>query len=216
MLFVGIDLTDPYAKQVRPVTRAAMTETLDVSFSEWVYNKVGAGMVPRLDEVIVAIDGPQGLAKKGATMRQCERLLGTPGKTADHLPQGGPFAGFIRGSVELFGELNQRMRLVDHPGDTSGSLLEVYPGAGWATLSPEHEQLPKKTTLAGRQRRKETLETVGLRLPSGLPSHDELDAALAAYVAFCFRGGRADCVGMPPFTDDGVLREGFIIQPLRH
>ena len=57
------------------------------------------------------------------------------------------------------------------------------------------------------------LETVGLRLPLGLPSHDEPDSALAAYVACCLRQRVAECVGVTPYADDYVFRERFISPP---
>lgn len=102
MLYLGIDLTDPYTKTPRPVTRAVLDESLELFFDEWVYNRVGSDMIRESEVDVVAIDGPQALAKVGATMRECERILGTPGKTKDHLPDGGLFSGYIRGSVELF------------------------------------------------------------------------------------------------------------------
>lgn len=192
-----------------------ITETLEVAFSEWEYESAGIGMVADEDKVVVAIDGPQGLAKNGAKLRECERLLGAPGKTPDHLPvpDGTPFAGFIRGSVELFRELVKRLPLVQDPGDISSRLIEVYPGAAWPVLAGE--RLRKKTTKEGRRLRKQTLQARGVRFPSGLPTHDELDAALAGYIAWRFTRGEAVCEGSRPFYDGGFLREGYIVQPLR-
>jgi hypothetical protein len=215
MLYIGLDLTDPYAKRRRPVARAVITETLEVALSEWEYESAGIGMVADEANVVVAIDGPQGLAKNGAKMRECERLLGAAGKTPDHLPMldGRPFVGFIRGSVELFRELVKRLRLVEDPDDMSSRLIEVYPGAAWPVLAGE-QRLPRKTTKAGRMLRKQTLEARGVRFPSELPTHDELDATLAAYIAWRFNKKEAECVGMKPFYDGGFLREGYIVQPL--
>ena len=48
------------------------------------------------------------------------------------------------------------------------------------------------------------------------PTHDQLDAAIAAYVAYLLTIGETMEYGQNPFEDErlGVLREGLIIQPV--
>lgn len=213
MLFVGVDLTDPYAMHPRQVTQAILTNSLEIAFKEWAYEASGSGLKTSQEDEILAIDGPQGLARPGSTMRQCERTLGTPGKTPDALPVAGskPFAGYVRGSVELFRELVHQFTLASDPDDRSSRLLEVYPGGAWPLLSKI--QFARKTTVQGRQQRKAVLELRGLEFPNHLPSHDELDAAVAAYIAWCFHRGTAVAIGIKPFFDNDFLREGYIFQP---
>jgi hypothetical protein len=197
------------------------------NFSEWDNYETGAGMVPdgyTDPPCIVAIDGPQGLAGfPERTMRSCERLLGAAGKSTFSFPiLGRPFAGFVRGSVELFYrlQLSKDCRLYGMPGvDRFQSiLLEVYPGAAWKTLAGH--ALPKKTSPGGRIERFKILKSLGLTFPQfvsgGLLSHDELDAGVAAYIAYLFSQNKTVDYGEPPFEDASgqVLREGFIVQPV--
>ena len=46
------------------------------------------------------------------------------------------------------------------------------------------------------------------------PTHDQQDAAIAAYIAYLFTIGKTMECGQNPFEDErlGVLREGLIIQ----
>ena len=48
------------------------------------------------------------------------------------------------------------------------------------------------------------------------PTHDQLDAAVAAYIAYLFTVGKTTEYGQNPFEDSrfGILREGFIVQPV--
>jgi hypothetical protein len=47
------------------------------------------------------------------------------------------------------------------------------------------------------------------------PTHDQLDAAIAAYIAYLFTIGKTTEHGQCPFEDErfGYLREGLIVQP---
>jgi len=170
------------------------------------------------------VDGPQGLAgAPGQSMRMCERELRTAGKCPyTFSPLGQPYAGFVRGSVELFYSLLQSGLFLLHGMSGPGpfGLIEVYPGSAWPVLSGG-EPLEKKALLRGRRRRQRLLLQRGLRFPSDYgadrpPTHDQLDAALAAYIGFLFWQGRTVSCGAGPAEDlgAGVLREGFIVQPL--
>ena len=228
MYFIGIDLTDPYAKSPRPATRAIFSSTSSlVYFDTWPYDREGLGMVPEhinseAASYIVAVDGPQGLAGcPGATMRICERETGAAGKTPYYLPKPGRlYAGFIRGSVELFAALAKDYFLCGLQDDHRCNLIEVYPGATWKVLAKDCGigKLHKKTTLAGRKERQFILSQHGLDVgcPGDfIPSHDDMDAALSAYIAYRWALERKvkELGERPRWAEDvHYLREGFIIQ----
>jgi hypothetical protein len=226
MLFIGLDLTDPFAKRKRFCTRAVLDSRLRLVLDEWEYQENGTGIIPSTVKppFVLAIDGPQGLAgAPDSKMRICERALGAAGKSPYEFPiMGRPFAGFVIGSVKLFEQLshNRKFNLLGMQGNPQTiNLIEVYPGAAWPLLAG-HQHLPKKTSLQGRADRYEILLKLGVRfLPDfslqTLPTHDHLDAALAAYIGYLFTNERVDYKGVAPFEDmiKSVLREGFIIQP---
>jgi NAD(P) transhydrogenase len=216
--FIGVDLTDPFAHEKRPVTLALMDRWRRVHFTTWSYEPSGERMIPEsalADGFVVAIDGPQGLAAKGRTMRESERLLRAAGKSGEVFAKAGaPYAGFIRGSVELFGALRKSGLglLGDAPWETT-SLLEVYPGHAWPKWAGRRP--PKKTLPAGRRARYDILREHGLELPvsSDAVTHDQLDAAAAALLAYLWATGNGREFGEPPVWDAeaGCLREGFIV-----
>ena len=227
-IFIGIDLSDPFAKRKRPCTRATIGSNLNCIFDEWEYDLTGNQIVP--DKIlpiqfVLAIDGPQGLASNPEyTMRLGERGLGTAGKSPYAFrPIGQPYAGFVQGSVKLFYSLNKSQRfqlygLKNEKVDTN--LIEVYPGAAWLVISGH--RLQKKRLLAGRQSRYELLMRIGIKFSPKYtievpPTHDQLDAAIAAYIAYLFSIGKTMECGQNPFEDErlGVLREGLIVQPVR-
>jgi hypothetical protein len=103
------------------------------------------------------IDGPQGLASSGHTLRACERACGAAGKTPDTLPAPGkPFSGFVRSSVELFDAFAVAELLVS-PSEFMGGISEVYPGDIWHRLVGR--TIPKKSTQEGRRARKQILQS---------------------------------------------------------
>jgi len=224
--FIGIDLSDPFAKRKRPCTRATIGTNLNCIFDEWEYDLTGDQIVP--DKVpptqfVLAIDGPQGLAgNPERTMRIGERQLVTAGKSSyAFCPIGQPYAGFVQGSVKLFYSLSKspRFRLYGLKNDKlDTNLIEVYPGAAWPVIAGH--RLPKKRLLAGRQSRYEVLLKNGIKFSPEYtaevpPTHDQLDAAIAAYTAYLFTIGKTEEHGRNPFEDKrfGILREGLIVQP---
>ena len=222
--FIGLDPADPYAKRLRPWDYAVLDGSLACTFGQWMHNEDGDGIIPASvgsRPFILAIDGPQGLAGEVvAKRREAERELNTPGRTPYNFPRiGRPYAGFITGSVELFYRLvmcgnNFHLYGLRDKRASKGQLIEVFPGAAWRALV--RTQLPKKRSRAGRVARVELLQTIGVELPTNpLPTHDQLDAAIAAWTAYEFARGRAVFHGSPPKTDSvaQVLREGFIVQP---
>ena len=223
-VFIGLDPADPYAKRLRPWDYAVLDGSLACTFGQWTHNKDGDGIIPdNVDgrPVILAIDGPQGLAGEVfATRRDAERELNTPGRTPYNFPTiGRPYAGFITGSVELFHQLVMYENSFHLYGlrdkrASKGQLIEVFPGAAWRVLA--QRRLPSKLDIAGQIARVELLQTLGVDLQANsLPTHDQLDAAIAAWTAYEFSRGNAVIHGSPPKVDSvvQVLREGFIVQP---
>ncbi|WP_224240522.1 DUF429 domain-containing protein [Hyalangium gracile] len=228
MSFVGWDLSDPFSRRPRPVDVAVVDAHGRVRFDERRWPQVERGGVldaqalaaafPVGPEDVVVVDGPQGLARPGASVREAERVLRAPGRTPDVLPEPGrPFCGFVRGSVLLFAALRRFEALelldVDTPHVGEARLFEAFPGATWRRLAVE--KLAKKDSPAGRARRREVLQAAGLRFPVGeLPTHDQLDAALCAWLGWLTRHetGRVHAVGAPLWVDsEGWLREGRIL-----
>lgn len=224
--FIGIDLTDPFARNKRPCDRAILDNELKCLFDRWDYEPGGDQIIPESiihEKCILAIDGPQGLAgNEEDNMRLSEHELRTAGKSPYTFPvQGKPYAGFIKGSVQLFFQLDKsgRFHLFGFGNDRGyTNLIEVYPGAAWPVLAGH--RLPNKKLVIGRQSRYELLKQLGLKFDlddTVLPTHDQLDAAVAAYTAYLFFIRKATEHGLPPFEDKaaGVIREGFILQPIK-
>jgi hypothetical protein len=226
-IFIGIDLSDPFAKRKRPCTRATIGTNFNCTFDEWEYDLTGNQIVP--DKIlpmqfVLAIDGPQGLAGNPEyTMRLGERKLGTAGKSPyTFRPIGQPYAGFVQGSVKLFYSLSksQCFQLYGlNSGKLATNLIEVYPGAAWPVIAGH--RLQKKKLLTGRRCRYELLMRIGIKFSPTYtikvpPTHDQLDAAIAAYTAYLFTTGKTMEYGQNPFEDErlGILREGLIIQPV--
>lgn len=237
MRFVGWDLSDPFARRPRPVDVAEVDAQGRVRFDTrpWPAVDASGGLDPGAlaaafpvgPEDVVVVDGPQALARPGALVREAERLLRAPGRTPDVLPvPGAPFCGFVRGSVLLFAALRRGGGLpmldVDTPEVGRARLFEAFPGATWRRLAVEKlgrkspvEKLGKKDSPEGRAQRQGLLEAEGLRFPSGeLPTHDQLDAALCAWLGWLTRTApeRVFAVGTPLWVDgQGGLREGRIL-----
>ena len=222
--FVGLDLSDPYAAKKRPCDVAVLDPELGCTFAQWSYKEDGAGIIPDRAlgrSFILAIDGPQGLAgEPDATVRESERIVNAPGRSAyDFPPEGRPYAGLITGSVKLFHRLvisGSRFRLLgmDDIPVSDANLIEVFPGGAWKVVS--EEPLPPKRTPDGRRARFELLQSLEITFSSDdLPTHDQLDAAMAAWVAYAFNEGSAKAEGRPPVLDAeaGVVREGYVVQP---
>jgi len=219
MRFIGLDLTDPWARRPRDVDVALVDERGNCEFAvlpgDDVRRALGRMSGPRNGDVLI-IDGPLGLAAPGSRLRECERVLATAGKTPDVLPVPGtrPYAGFLRGSVELAMQLNADgwAPAADGVDAASATMLEAYPGCSWRALSGA--RLPRKTTGEGFQARALLLSRNGLRFREAPQTHDQLDAALCAWLGWLLRRApeRIRLVGTRTYPRDGHLREGAIVQ----
>jgi Protein of unknown function (DUF429) len=217
MRFVGLDLTDPYARQPRKADVALVDERGRCEFTalpgEDVRRALGRIATSARGDVLI-IDGPLALAAPGARLRECERMLATAGKTPDVLPAPGsrPYAGFIRGSVELAAQLAGDSWAPAGREPASATMLEAYPGCSWRALAGG--RLPHKTTCEGIRARAHLLRRNGLRFKETPRTHDQLDAALCAWLGWTVHRApdRIRLVGRRAFWLDGHLREGAILQ----
>ena len=221
--FIGVDLTDLNAANRRLAGAAVIDPAMCCSFSRWDYDEQGTSIVPEAalgKSFVMAVGGPQGLAADaGATARVSERLVNVSPRSTYQLPADDcPSAGFMAGSTKLFYNLatgGSRFRLLglnDTPADEA-NLIEVFPCAAWRELAGE--PLPPKRSVEGRRRRADLLQAQDVILPADLPTDDQLDAAIAAWVAHCFDNDAVKVEGDAPTIDReaGVIREGYIVQP---
>ena len=222
--YLGVDLTDGYSSAQRPVDVCGLDRQgppkegrLEARFWQWTYGAGGpTDVTALLPEIRAArgtvMDGPQALATRGALMRVAERQLGAPGHTPSALAGlTGPFAGFVRTSVEIFSTLDQAGITVGGlPGPAA--VAEHYPGGAWRRLAPG---IPPKKTGAGLNVRRALLESLGVDFPAIRLTDDHLDACLGALMAATSEGHVSGVViaraGEPLFRDDQVLREGEIL-----
>ena len=237
MKFVGIDLTSAFAATPRPIDIAVLDDRLNVTFFtvEWpnaevVINRNSNFLIQRLlaeipvessERMVLAIDGPQGLATAGNTMRTCERILGTQGRTPCTLPpaeEGGvPFQGYIRSSIDFFAGLVRTaspwiLAGLRSTSNVEAGLWEVFPGAEWVVLA--RRQLPLKSTVACRLARRQLFEALQVTFPmQALPTADQNDALVGAYLTWCVhhRPLSVELIGDTPVWDGGQIREGFIL-----
>lgn len=217
--YIGVDLTDGYSESRRPVDVCGLTPSgqgFEASFWTWTWRDGDLdSVVAELTSARCAlIDGPQALARPGASLRECERLTATPGKTpARREDIRGPYAPYVRSSVDFFRALAGAGVPISLDGFVGG-VGEVYPGNAWKALLPG---IAKKATAAGLAQRASVLEGLGIRLAI-CPTHDQLDAALGALIAAAADGRipgiRVIARGLPLVRRaDGDLEEGPIAVP---
>jgi NAD(P) transhydrogenase len=216
--FIGVDLTDPHARNPRPVTIAQMDRWRRVQFRTWSFDPEGRGLLPAEaveGGYVLAIDGPQGLSAPGRGARACETLLHSAGRVGERWSaRGRPHTGLVAGSVALFAALRRAgLCLLGETPAEKATLLEAYPADLWRKWAGR--RLPKKMLPAGRRLRYEILRGLGVELPVGpeAVTHDELDAAAAALLAYLWATENARAYGEAPFWDEsaGALREGLIV-----
>jgi hypothetical protein len=223
-----VDLSSRYARVPRPNDVCELAPkgdgTLRALFWRWPWpaGDLASHLEPLLERICAAravmIDGPQGLARAGATMRESERLCAAAGKTGDRLPElAQPYSGFLRSSVELFAALYACGIPISVAGAACG-VHECYPGGGWPRLAGR--RLARKTSEEGRRQRTALLLGFGVRFDSGGEplTHDRNDACLGALLAAAADGAvaglRVEPVGPALWLDDsGILREGPISMP---
>jgi hypothetical protein len=224
--YLGADLTDWHSQGRRAVDVCGLTcaedNRLRAAFWQWEWpapqgNLDLSSIAPEVRSAkSTMLDGPQGLATIGESLRACERQSGAVGKTPDTMPPlGQPFAGYIRSSIELFSAFAQAGFNIS-PTGFIGGVAEVYPGNIWGRLTKR--VLPKKSTKEGRQARKLILEALGVIDLPDLPTHDENDACISAALAAAADGKVLGVsvrgLGLPLVIEaGGTLREGPMVIP---
>ncbi len=221
--YLGVDVTDRFSKVPRPMAVCGLQvsgDSLTPHFWSWSWGPCGpidvSALLPEISLAkAVLMDGPQGLARRGCTIRSSEKLLAAAGKTADvRPPTSQPYGGFIVSSLDLFSAFHAAELLLASGLPTR--LHEVYPGAIWTRLA---RRLPNKRRRQGRQARTKILKELGVALPERALSHDELDACAAALLGAAADGRIAGvgvaAVGEAVFWDKKTtcLREGQILVP---
>lgn len=176
-----------------------------------------------------AIDGPQGLPRRGALIRQADLAAGTPTRrlpaTRQDLESWRLYRGLIEAGIEVFWSVYER-GLGRIPGLEAGPLrplvCETYPRYLLRRLWPGME-IPSKRRqpmwygeAVCRQ-----LRSLGYRCHGIIPpTPDQADAMLCALAAraYLHEGGHACLLlGAAPTADleAQVLREGYIVVPAR-
>lgn len=209
--FVGLDLTDPFATDARPVVLAVMDRWRRIRFATWTFCEDGLGAIP--DEVardgfVLALDGPQGVPADGRKLRACEEAL-----LAHEVVPGTP-----HGSLKLFRVLREQLKasrlflLGEGPAEKS-ALMEVDADdlfTRWLGKSLTRKTMPQR-----RRQRFDILRGFGIDLPvdAAAVTHDQLDAAASAFAAYLWAKREAKELGAPPVFDEksGFLREGLIV-----
>ena len=173
----------------------------------------------------ILIDGPQAWKSPSnghVHQRDCEKILYTPGKTGEPgVVKPASWTSFVELSVALFDALHDRgwVRLGELPrddGEYRHLAIESFPTAAWRAL--RLKPLPGKSNCPESEIQSH-LDALMRIFPLDLsrrPSHDELQALVAGIGGVALESSRTEflqVVGRPPEPEDGVWREGFIVNP---
>jgi len=177
------------------------------------------------DARLLLLDGPQGWSGGTAPskqMRDCERVTHTPGKAGLPgcvIPK--PFKKMVEFSISVFDALHHRgwPRLEARIWGGDQRSIESFPTHAWRMLALAGiRPLPAKQKV--RDAVKPWVDALrdhcAVRWPPRLPSHDELQAVVAGLAGILMeRYGTESCAvnGLPPYMEDGLWREGFIVSP---
>src|ERR1051326_4142576 len=176
---------------------------------------------------IVLLDGPQGWNDPESRLphcRECERALNTPAKTGiQGVVKPAPYTAFVEFSIGVFGQLVKRgATLASSPQLTSTQsllALESFPNAAWQKLGikPLPAKSRCKSSVEISTRTGELSERFGIEMPDVLPTHDQLQALVAAMAGKAIVEGQSNAYagyGVPPFKKDETVLEGFIFTPI--
>ena len=175
---------------------------------------------------IIILDGPQAWKdpENGHIhARVCERKLNTPAKTGlpGHvIPRN--YKPFVEFSIRIFNILQQLGdKLLLNPEDRPLKnllALESFPLSAWKGLQIDPLPSKRKAKTIDILDRAEKIKGIyDLRLNEE-PSHDELQAIVSGLGGVAFqkeKHGEYEIVGERPRLVEGILREGFIVNPKR-
>ncbi|MGA8809528.1 MAG: hypothetical protein WB973_16785 [Thermoanaerobaculia bacterium] len=133
------------------------------------------------------------------------------------------YTAFVSFSIAVYDALVDRgwtrLERCDAPLDGAGkTLVESFPLSAWRSLRIKALGSKRKTKAADITARLEDLRTVFPLLVTEEPSHDELQALVSGLAGIAMeRGASEACVtsGVAPFRHEGIVREGFIVNPVR-
>jgi predicted nuclease with RNAse H fold len=205
--FLGVALEDPEALETRPVSIAAMDRWRRVRFRTWTFSPSGDGIVsPDIaeDGFVIAVDGPMALPGAGHKVREAMKHLTQSGKFGKPSGKSGRTSATLPGSVLLFSNLrNAGFGVLGEAPWESTMLLEVNLDHLWGQWAGH--AMPKKTLPSGRRARYDLLRGLGIELAHGpdAVTHDQLDAAAAAFAAYLWATGKAKEYGDAPVFDEG-------------
>ncbi len=174
---------------------------------------------------IVFLDGPQGWKDSASQVehpRLCEKILNTPAKTetpGQVKPKN--YTTFVSLSIDIFSQLVESGAvLVSEPIVTIPSnrllVVESFPLTAWRTLNIR--PLPAKSKAKDSDLREwlqKLRQILGFRIQRA-PTHDELQALVAGLAGVAILAGNTRgyiAQGAPPKKHDGVIVEGFIVNP---
>ena len=172
-----------------------------------------------VDARLILLDGPQGWRAPESevpNMRRCEQETRTPGKTGlpgTVLPRS--WTRMVLFSIAVFDALDAAgWPRFTGSGQLGHDAVETFPTHAWRTvgLSP----LPAKSKKPPLVSWQQTLDSVFQLRWSALPTHDQLQAAIAGVGGLqLLEKGAAGCDirGVPPFKADMIWREGYILSP---
>ena len=153
--------------------------------------------------------------------RVCERELNTPAKTGlPGVAKPATYLGFVRFCVAVFDALDALgwPRYAGSQPAGERVAVEAFPTGAWRALGLPALPAKGKCDAALVAERSALLAGHGGLELRGTPSHDELQALVAALAGPALAARDPDGVrlaGVAPFYRDGAWREGFIALPLR-
>lgn len=178
------------------------------------------------DVAAVAVDAPQGLPQRKSDLkvRSCDKAACTPTKrlpfTRTEMERGFyddgkkiAYQSVIHLGVDLF--WHHRANIYDGK-NADGKVFETYPRAVLAAMTAERLPSKRKEPIEYGTLVMQVLKERNLSCPGvEIPSDDQADAMLCAYVAWCAIEGKVALVGKTPIIDEKekLIREGFIVLP---
>jgi hypothetical protein len=176
---------------------------------------------------LLLLDGPQGWKDPASELkhcRVCEKTLNTSAKTGT-LDSVKPlnWKPFVRFSIAVFSELVKRgVSLAEKPiieASPPGILaLESFPYSAWRAVGLQSLPSKRKCRIEHLIDRTERLKA-SYNLTFDLPiTHDQLQAAVASLAGVAILRGDPSgykAHGQPPTLKDGVILEGYIVNPTK-
>jgi hypothetical protein len=173
---------------------------------------------------VILLDGPQGWKDPESELRHCrvcEKELFTPAKTGTPgNAKPGSALGFIQFCIDVFSGLVERgAELVERsPIEIRKPLLavETFPTSAWRSLGLKPLPSARNTKPGEIERRTGELRDKFGVVTEAIPSHDELQALVAGLAGLSILEGNPSgyrLAGSPPIYRNGILCEGFIVNP---